>query len=501
MKAWRGIPMFVSVVLGGLTAVGCGAPLEGRDSSVVGVEAALEAEPEGPLAVEVPTARRECGPDRVGPPGSKPEWLARGEGRLFYSAEGVEQGRELWSSSAGGAECANVVKDIRPGPMGSVPRFLTPLGKWVLFVADDGQHGPEMWRTDGTAAGTVMVKDVWQGERGSAPRALTRVGNWIYFVAEDFEHGQELWRTDGTDVGTQLVHEFQPGAGWRQLTGLVAWGDRIALVAYSADSAVLWSVDPRGLARAHYHSPVGVFFSLTAVGTRLFFLRDIGTDVAELWVTSDRPGSAEKVRDFTGEIPSYLTSMNNMLFFVAGSDGYFGEQGDTRHGGELWRSDGSSSGTRLVRDIWPGPKGSLPTSLVVMDGVLYFAAEDGWRGRELWRSDGSALGTWMVWDIEWGSRGSDPEQLTAENGWLFFSATTTRHGREAWTSDGWLWRTRRLTDIAPGTSSSDPRSFVRAGNEVFFLAGDMPMNEALWAVPFRPAWPCAQSGENAQGCQ
>ncbi|WP_338865034.1 ELWxxDGT repeat protein [Myxococcus stipitatus] len=501
MKAWRGIPMLVSVVLGGFMGMGCGASSGERDMGVVGGEAAMTLETQGPVPVEPPTARRECGPDRVGPPGSKPEWLARGDRRLFFSAEGEGQGRELWSSP-GNAECADVVKDIRPGPMGSVPRFLTPVGKWVLFVADDGLHGPELWRTDGTAAGTVMVKDVWKGERGSAPRALTRVGNWLYFIAEDFEHGQELWRTDGTDEGTRLMHEFQPGTASHQLTGLTAWGDRLALVAYSDDAAVLWSVDSDGVARAHYRSSVGVFFSLTAAGRRLFFLRDAGTSVAELWVTTDRPGSAMKVRDFSGEIPSYLTAMNGMLFFVAGSDGYFGEKGDTRHGGELWRSDGTTVGTRLVRDIWPGPKGSLPSSLVVMDGVLYFAAEDGWRGRELWRSDGSALGTWMVWDIEWGAKGSDPEHLVAENDWLFFSATTSGFGREVWTSDGWLWRTRRLTDIAPGTSSSDPRSFVRAGNEVFFLAGDVPMNEALWAVPFRPAWPCAQQGaRDAQGCQ
>ncbi|NTX01342.1 ELWxxDGT repeat protein [Myxococcus sp. CA040A] len=502
MKAWRGVPVLVSVLVGSLGGVGCGPAFESSDERgierVASARASVDAAPEEADA-EV-TARRACGTDPVGPPGSKPEWLARGDGRLLFSAEAVGQGRELWSSP-GRSGCAGVVKDIRPGTMGSVPRFLTPLEPWVLFVADDGQHGPELWRTDGTEAGTVMVKDLLPGERGSAPRALTRVGDWLYFTAEDFEHGLELWRTDGTESGTRLVHEFVPGPGSLQLVSLTAWGKRLALVSYSPEAAVLWVVEANGQARVLYQSAVGVLLSLTASERRLFFLRDTGMDIAELWVTSERPGSATRVRDFTGEFPSYLTAMNGSVFFLAGADGYFGEQGDTLHGGELWRSDGTVSGTRLVRDIWPGPKGSLPSHLVVMDGVLYFAADDGWRGRELWRSDGTLLGTWMVWDLQWGPEGSEPEQLVAENGWLFFSAKTALHGREAWSSDGWLWRTRRLTDIAPGTSSSDPRSFVRSGSEVFFLAGEAPADEALWAVPLRPAWPCATgAAADARGC-
>ncbi|MCP3165673.1 ELWxxDGT repeat protein [Myxococcus qinghaiensis] len=499
MKAWRGVPVLVSVLVGSLIGVGCGPAAEvGGDEVVASVQSSVDATP-GNADAEV-KARRACGPDRVGPPGSKPEWLTRGAGRLFFSAEAEGLGRELWSSR-GRAGCASVVKDLRPGVMGSVPRFLTPLASWVLFVADDGEHGPELWRTDGTAAGTVMVKDVLPGERGSAPGSLTRVGDLVYFTATDFAHGQELWRTDGTAAGTRLVHEFAPGPASLLLTSLTAWGDQLALVTYSAEAAVLWSVDSKGQARVLYQSTVGVLSSLTASGRRLFFLRDVGTDIAELWVASERQGSATRVRDFTGEFPSSFAAMDGQVFFMAGADGVFGEQGDTRHGGELWRSDGTAVGTRVVRDIWPGPKGSLPSDLVVMDGVLYFAAEDGWRGRELWRSDGTLLGTWMVWDLQWGEQGSEPEQLVAEDGSLFFSAKTVLHGREAWASDGWLWNTRRLTDIAPGTSSSDPHSFVRLGSELFFLANETVAEEALWVAPLRPFVPCLDgAASDGRGC-
>ncbi len=49
------------------------------------------------------------------------------------------------------------VMDIRPGPDGSSPGSLTGIGEALYFSADDGEHGLEVWRSDGTAAGTVML--------------------------------------------------------------------------------------------------------------------------------------------------------------------------------------------------------------------------------------------------------------------------------------------------------------------------------------------------------
>ena len=55
-------------------------------------------------------------------------------------------------------------------------------------------------------------------------------------------------------------------------------------------------------------------------------------------------------------------------------------------GSELWRSDGTNLGTRLVRDVFPGPNGSRPRSLANVGGVLYFSARDGVHGFELWKA-------------------------------------------------------------------------------------------------------------------
>ena len=83
-----------------------------------------------------------------------------------------------------------------------------------MFAADDGLHGLEPWRSDGTPGGTYLLRDIAVGGDGSSyPEQLTRVGDRVFLVADDGVHGAELWRTDGSGAGTALVADTESGTG------------------------------------------------------------------------------------------------------------------------------------------------------------------------------------------------------------------------------------------------------------------------------------------------
>lgn len=102
-----------------------------------------------------------------------------------------------------------MVKDIMPGPDSSGPGSLTDVGGTLYFTA--GYEPEELWKSDGTAAGTVMViPPAWW-----SLYPLTAVADTLYFVGRDFENmdfpaGASLWKSDGTATGTVMVKYFDP---------------------------------------------------------------------------------------------------------------------------------------------------------------------------------------------------------------------------------------------------------------------------------------------------
>src|SRR2546425_8174835 len=104
---------------------------------------------------------------------------------------------------------------------------LTNVNGTLYFAGDDGTTGPELWKSDGTTAGTVLVKDIYTGSstfnynghyyghfhqhykilNSSRPDNLTNVNGTLFFVADDGMHGRELWKSDGSATGTVLVKD------------------------------------------------------------------------------------------------------------------------------------------------------------------------------------------------------------------------------------------------------------------------------------------------------
>jgi ELWxxDGT repeat protein len=177
-----------------------------------------------------------------------------------------------------------------------------------------------------------------------------------------------------------------------------------------------------------------------------------------------------------------LRGARGKLFFTAD---------DGMHGDELWSSDGTASGTRLLKDIEPGSAGSKPRELTDVDGTLLFTIHPGTDAGpyELWKSDGTARKTTKVADLRPDSAfepddyvPDDPYrfQLTNVAGTLFFRNFDPVHGLELWKSDGTARGTIPVKDVDPGPGGSDPQPLAAVNGTLFFATFDGAHGWAIW---------------------
>jgi ELWxxDGT repeat protein len=206
---------------------------------------------------------------------------------------------------------------------------------------------------------------------------------------------------------------------------------------------------------------------LTAVGTTLYFVANDGTNGIELWKSDGTSSGTVMVKDIrsgsSSSSPVALVRVGTTLYFVAN---------DGTNGVELWKSDGTASGTVMVKDINSGSSSSNPQLLTAVGNTLYFQANDGPNGIELWKSDGTASGTVMVKNIRNGSSSSSPNHLTAVGTTLYFVANDGTNGAELWKSDGTSSGTVIVKDINSGSNNSSPDHLTAVGNIVYFSAVD-----------------------------
>jgi len=352
---------------------------------------------------------------------------------------------------------AALVADIVPGTVSSNPHQLTAVNGTLYFGATDPASGLGVWKSDGTAAGTTLVKTV--APVGAAATDFTPVAGNVFFEA----NGSRLWKTDGTTAGTAELK--------------LVWPDH-----------------------------------LTAMNGKLFFS---GTDTQsgrELWVSDGTTAGTKVLKDiFPGKRwvydgrdremspydsnPAELTNLNGTLLFTATT---------ATSGRELWRSDGTSKGTALVKDIAPGSASSSPQNLMAVGASVYFTAAGG-----LWKTNGTSAGTVLVKAVAaanltnvngvlfftgpgglWKSDGSGAgtvlihnvaaTNLSNVNGMLYFTGTTGAAGAELWRSDGTATGTVLVKDINPGSPSSAPTQLINVNGRLYFAANDGVNGNELW---------------------
>lgn len=382
-----------------------------------------------------------------------------------------------------------LVKDIN-STGGSEPGGFVRFNGATYFYANDGIHGFELWKTDGSGSGTQLIQDINPGDLHSAPQQLTPFLGRLYFAATTAETGRELWSTDGTALGTTLVHDINPGALSSDPSTLLKAGQSLVFRAGNDAGAELWMTGTTaGSTRLIVDLHPGAQGSVPTYPTRLrgavYFSADDsvapgGGFDRELWKTDGTAAGTVRVKDINPgpgtSIPGELTRLGERIVFKAQEPGF---------GPELWQTDGTEEGTTLLADINPGPAAGFPSNLVTVGREIFFIADDGQSGRELWKTDGSANGTVRVKDINPGAESSSPIGVPFRGGYLF-AADHVDYGRELWFSDGSEAGTRLVKDINPGPELSTPLGITVTGQQAWFPivrqtgAGDGTVLTELW---------------------
>jgi ELWxxDGT repeat protein len=411
---------------------------------------------------------------------------------LFFTATTETNGLEPWVHDANGTR---LLRDINAGTVGSnVLQFIELTPGVVIFGADDGVNGSQLWRSDGTAAGTSLIKVV-NATTSFITASFAHGGKGFFFV-NDGVHGREPWVTDGTAGGTQLLAETLPGT-----SGTSAWSFfRFNNTTYLFAAGGIWTTDgtPGGttlsIPLAAYRLPVAV-----TAGAFYFFGYD-AVHGYEPWKSDGTVAGTSMIE----EIRSGVTTYSSAIAPTASGAVFFADDGGSG-GGRLWTTGGTAANTfplqafpasgtaNYVGGLWATSSG----------GVIVSAG-----GSNIWRTDGTEAGTYLSFAMNGpsfgfidafgkiyfssylggseltlfqfdGSQGATPvsvrpdvrvANVTATGGKLWFSGKDATNGSEPWVSDdGTTNGTHLVANLAPDPArSSKPVNLTPAGAYLYF---------------------------------
>lgn len=397
---------------------------------------------------------------------------------LLFALTTHSAGTELWRSDGSVAGTRQVL-DLTPSFLSSQPAQLSGGGERIVFFANDDEHGSEPWASDGTEAGTHLLADLAGGSASSAARTLGYLeSRWPVMLSDTTSPSPRLYLTSGEPGDLQLVESGDGiGSGWSD------GQDRFDGRAVLTNSWEIWSIaeaPPRATLLADGLYLGFDFFTEFYEGVRgLYYARMDGHAPAGVWVTD---GTVEHTRLFCGSSEAlYFTWGNRIVEFGAGvafaSRGY-------NHSLELWVCDHEGSTAQpLNLSLWGIAQS--PANLTPVGDQLVFAATDVAGDRELWVTDGTTEGSALLVDIFAGGS-SQPDSLFAFDERVLFVANDGVHGRELWITDGSAAGTMLVTDLAPGLMSSSPADFHLSHGAVVFTAGTPATGRELWVTTGTP---------------
>jgi ELWxxDGT repeat protein len=387
------------------------------------------------------------------------------------------------------------------------------LNNVVYFAADDGVHGSELWRSDGTEAGTYMLKDIVPGGGSSQPLSITAANGKLYFRASTFDYGSEPWVSDGTESGTQLLLNIEYNGYSSYPRDFVACGNYVYFMAstgFSSDARICRTDGTT--AGTTYGGLTQGLLPITAAGNYLYFvIFNPYTGSSQFWSMEGNSGNQTLLLNGS---PLQLTSYASNLYFA-----YTNADGTESR---LWVSDGTLEGTKQapnnhdvrltdfntapfavvdsilyvtgfsanntptlykysafnnkglvkVKDFGPGAS-IVPTEMTGVGKTLYFKVSNSndTTHSELWSSKGTAASTQLIQSFE---PIEDFYNLYNGDGILYFVKSDTTYGAELWrlVKSATGPSVKLVSDIFKGQAGSNPYYFTASNGKLFFSGTD-----------------------------
>ena len=328
--------------------------------------------------------------------------------KLFFTAFDSSYGWELWTSD-GTQNGTKMLVDLYPGTISGVcnvyhnqrsSNFDAPFAKAngnIYFYGCDGPTGIELWKSDGTVAGTKMVKDInLLQNKGMADipnlrnMVVTSNGN-IFFHATDSTYGDEFWVSDGTETGTKMIKDITPGKygtgqGYEKY---VVYNDKVLFDV----SGSLYITDGTEQNTQMLNSNLRILSGdYVEYNNKVYFY---GNTLSSGYCIFESDGTASGTKQFfevfgdnisPGNKLINLVVHNNLLYFTGRSPN------TTSQVSGLWSSDGTISGTRLVDTSY-----ELPQNMITINNKLYYRIYNRVDSTiDVWQSDGTSVGTKKV---------------------------------------------------------------------------------------------------------
>ena len=404
----------------------------------------------------------------------------------FLAHESADSGEELWVSDGTGAGTRAVTQFFDPLPFGAQP-LLKAIGNVLYFTADDGT-GVDLWQSDGGAPGASArrVTDFLARQPFMEPFGadeLVRLGGRLVFPArEGSEFRQRLWTSDGTPGGTRVLDGCPAGCPALFPTSFAQLGSRIVFVGYdSRDQPGPWVTDGTAAGTRRLADTAVSFVPVPLLG-RAFFV-GVGAGGYALWKTDGTPAGTLRLADL-GSFPFGGGFDARFAPVAAGGRIFFAASPEQSDSPQLWVSDGSAAGTRVVSDLKTSLS-SAPGPFAPFAGGALFGAEDGNARRSLWRSDGTAAGTFRV------RAGLEPLSIVtpsapAPGGVAFVLSRRDRFSGpfEVWRTDGTAAGTSRIEPTGGGQVIDVLASF---GDGAVFAVVREDNRLSLWQSDGSPA--------------